>query len=57
MFFACLVKEEIDWDKIQDTLKLKYDGWKSYSNSKLANVLFTAELAKRLDGTGVSAVR
>ena len=42
---------------MQDNLKLKYDGWKSYSISKLANVLFTAELAKRLEGTGVSAVR
>ena len=33
----------------------EYDGRAAYSESKLANVLFTYELAHRLDGTGVSA--
>lgn len=30
-----------------------YSGLKAYSQSKLANVLFTRHLAKLLDGTGV----
>jgi NAD(P)-dependent dehydrogenase (short-subunit alcohol dehydrogenase family) len=33
----------------------RYDGWRAYAQSKLANILFTYELARRLDGTGVTA--
>jgi NAD(P)-dependent dehydrogenase (short-subunit alcohol dehydrogenase family) len=32
-----------------------YTGWRAYQRSKLANILFTRELARRFDGTGVTA--
>ena len=32
-----------------------YAGMQAYSRSKLANILFTNELARRLSGTGVTA--
>jgi retinol dehydrogenase-14 len=32
-----------------------YSGWAAYGWSKLANILFTLELARRLEGTGVTA--
>jgi NAD(P)-dependent dehydrogenase (short-subunit alcohol dehydrogenase family) len=33
----------------------RYTGWRAYSRSKLANILFTYELARRLAGTGIVA--
>ncbi len=33
-----------------------YDGWTAYAQSKLANVLHAKALARRLEGTGVTAV-
>jgi NAD(P)-dependent dehydrogenase (short-subunit alcohol dehydrogenase family) len=32
-----------------------FSGWLAYGWTKLANILFTAELARRLDGSGVTA--
>lgn len=44
---------EFDPDNIQ--LKTGYDNWKAYGNSKLFNILFTTQLAKKLEGTEVTA--
>ena len=44
---------KLDFDDLQGARK--YSGWKAYGRSKLANVLFTYELARRLEGTGVTA--
>lgn len=44
----------IDFDDIQFEKK-PYRGFTAYSQSKLANILFTKELARRLQGTGVTA--
>jgi retinol dehydrogenase 14 len=43
----------LDLDDLQ--LEHHYSAMLAYSNSKLANILFTSELAIRLDGTGVTA--
>jgi NAD(P)-dependent dehydrogenase (short-subunit alcohol dehydrogenase family) len=43
----------LDFDDLQSVRA--YDGWTAYARSKLANVLFTYELARRLDGSGVTA--
>lgn len=44
----------IDWDDLQGEQRYG-GGWKAYSQSKLANILFTRELARRLQGSGVTA--
>jgi NAD(P)-dependent dehydrogenase (short-subunit alcohol dehydrogenase family) len=43
----------IDFDDLQ--ARKSYRTFRAYSMSKLANVLFTRELARRLEGTGVTA--
>ena len=46
-------RARLDPDDLQ--LARGYSGWLAYNNSKLANVLHSYELARRLAGTGVSA--
>ena len=43
---------EMDFEDLQG--EKKYSGYHAYSQSKLANVLFTYQLAKQLEGTGVT---
>lgn len=42
----------MNWDDLQ--FRRRYSLWGAYAQSKLANLLFTFELARRLDGTGVT---
>jgi retinol dehydrogenase-12/retinol dehydrogenase-13 len=44
----------LDFDDL-NLERSRYRGYKAYSRSKLANILFARELARRLDGTGVTA--
>ena len=43
----------IDFDDLQGSAT--YSGQRAYAASKLANIMFTYELARRLEGTGVTA--
>ena len=43
----------IDFDDLQG--ERRYVGWRAYCTSKLCNAAFTFELARRLQGTGVTA--
>jgi NAD(P)-dependent dehydrogenase (short-subunit alcohol dehydrogenase family) len=42
----------MDWQDLEG--KKKFSGWAIYGRSKLANILFTRELARRLEGSGVT---
>jgi NAD(P)-dependent dehydrogenase (short-subunit alcohol dehydrogenase family) len=42
----------INFDDLQG--EKRFSGWQAYGQSKLAMILFTHELAKRLNGTGVT---
>ena len=43
----------LDFDDLQSAKR--FGGIKAYGRSKLCNILFTCELARRLHGTGVTA--
>ncbi len=43
----------LDFDDLQS--EKSYNGMRIYGTSKLCNILFTSELARRLEGTGVTA--
>ena len=43
----------LDFDNLQ--MRGNYSAFAQYGNSKLMNILFTNELARRLEGTGVTA--
>lgn len=44
---------QLDLDDLQ--MRARYSGWQQYKRSKLMNVLFTRELARRLHGSRVTA--
>ena len=44
----------LDFDDLQNEQHYGYGGYHAYGQSKLANLLFTYELARRLAGTGVT---
>lgn len=45
----------MDFDDLQFEHRAWLGGWPAYAQSKVANILFTRELARRLEGTGVTA--
>jgi NAD(P)-dependent dehydrogenase (short-subunit alcohol dehydrogenase family) len=44
---------KLNFDDLQSVKS--YSSWRSYGQSKLANIMFTYELAKRINGTNVTA--
>ncbi len=52
---ASVVHEKAKIDLFDIHAPRHYSGFRAYSRSKLCNLLFTYELARRLEGTGVTA--
>jgi NAD(P)-dependent dehydrogenase (short-subunit alcohol dehydrogenase family) len=50
---AAHLGSKINFDDLQG--ETRYSAWRAYQQSKLANILFTCELARRLEGTRVTA--
>ena len=48
-------RAKMGWDDLELKRSYPAQGWGAYGQSKLANILFTRELARRLDGTRVTA--
>lgn len=48
-------RARLDFDDLQCEKSYGQGGFQAYGRSKLANILFTRELAQRLQGTGVTA--
>jgi NAD(P)-dependent dehydrogenase (short-subunit alcohol dehydrogenase family) len=48
------LRRPIDFDDIEGASS-RYNGFQTYYRTKLMNILFARELARRLDGTGVTA--
>jgi NAD(P)-dependent dehydrogenase (short-subunit alcohol dehydrogenase family) len=46
-------RSQIDWDDLQG--QTHFDGYAAYAQSKLCNVMFSHELALRLEGTGATS--
>ncbi len=46
-------RARLDWENLQG--EKRFSSFKAYALSKLCNILFTYELARRLEGTGVTA--
>ncbi len=50
---SSMAQASLDFADLQGAKR--YNGWQAYARSKLANILFTRELSRRLGGTGVTA--
>jgi NAD(P)-dependent dehydrogenase (short-subunit alcohol dehydrogenase family) len=48
-----IAREGLQWDDLQ--AEQSWSGWHAYGASKLCNLYFTAELARRFDGRGITA--